>query len=282
MRQGLLRGYQRTRDILNVVRGSVSTMGTARRFYSGRPEFDCNYEDFSMDTPLNRMILAAARRISGSPALHEVERRRAKRLCIRMGDIGPVGESDFRAVVSRDTIRYRDAIQLALHILQNEGRGLAHGTRLAWSFLVRTPDAVEIGIRNVLRKALAPNWDVRKERRTAIGSAVSFNPDLVFDNSFIGDVKYRLASKDWQRSDLYQSLAFMAAFGAQRALVIGFQTVHGPKPPNVSIEGYDVTYVAWRAEDDVLPQAAAGDLVEKVRFWLTSRQIETSIPISVA
>lgn len=40
----------------------------------------------------------------------------------------------------------------------------------------------------------------------------------------VGDVKYKLAGTEWNRADLYQSVAFAAAHRARHAAVVTFQT----------------------------------------------------------
>ena len=104
----------------------------------------------------------------------------------------------------------------------------AKGADLAWTFLIRTPEMVEAGIRVILAESLVP-IRVTKEARQAIGSSLTFNPDLVFDHgAAVGDVKYRLAGADWSRPDLYQAIAFAEAFGTDDAIVVNFghSTVH--------------------------------------------------------
>jgi hypothetical protein len=43
----------------------------------------------------------------------------------------------------------------------------------------------------------------------------------------IGDVKYKILTEDWSRTDLYQSIAFATAFNSPVGCVIGFaETTH--------------------------------------------------------
>lgn len=105
------------------------------------------------------------------------------------------------------------AIALGRNLLRWTGRSLAEGGAAAWTFLIRTPEMVEAGVRSVLAERLGPGT-VRKEGRQLVGSTLTFNPDLVFGGPAVavGDVKYKLAGGDWDRSDLYQVVAFATAF----------------------------------------------------------------------
>ena len=52
---------------------------------------------------------------------------------------------------------------------------------------------VEEGVRNVMKEKLSGRWGVEKRGVQIVGSAMTLNPDLVFNGGLaIGDVKYKL------------------------------------------------------------------------------------------
>ena len=113
---------------------------------------------------------------------------------------------------------------------------------------------------------MAPKHTVRKQGMRLSPSALTINPDLIFDGGqAVGDVKYKLGGADWQRSDLYQATAFSTAFGCSQSIVVGFRGTG--MPPNVLVGPVSVRYLAW---DHVAlaPERAALDIVEKVRSAL--------------
>src|SRR5206468_2200533 len=105
---------------------------------------------------------------------------------------GELRTSDLRVAVDRRTAHYRDALALARHILRGERRTLEHGTQDAWTFLIRTPDLVESGLRQVLSEKLARRH-VKAGTISLPGTTMTANPDLLFDAGLaVADVKYKL------------------------------------------------------------------------------------------
>ena len=98
------------------------------------------------------------------------------------------------------------------------------------------------------------------------GLSKGMNPDLVFgDVTAVGDVKYKLfASGEWPRSDLNQIVAFAAAARTKQGIVIGFQTPDTRSLPTLRVGDTQVSYIGWRADEDVTPSNAADELAEQL------------------
>ena len=156
-----------------------------------------------------------------------------------MDEVGELRPGDRSASVDRRTRHYADALSLAKHVLEGQGRLFEHGSAPTWTFLIPTPRMVEDGLRNMLVKRLAPEWDVRKRGLQLEGSTLTFNPDLVFGHGLaVGDVKYKLLGADWNRSDLYQVVTFATAYRSRHAVVLGFQ--RSDRQPSQAIQVGDV------------------------------------------
>jgi hypothetical protein len=56
IRRDLSRDYHPSADALQTVRGRVDSIKTARSYYAGRVELHCEFDDFTVDTPLNRVL----------------------------------------------------------------------------------------------------------------------------------------------------------------------------------------------------------------------------------
>ena len=268
LRKGMVRDYQLVRDDLAVVRGRLAPRETATNFYRGRLRLDCEYEEFSFDTPLNRVILGAARVVSGSRDVGAGLRRRALALSIHMDEgVGDWVNSDLSVLLDRRTSHYRDALPLAKHVLRHAGRTLSHGPEMGWSFLFPTPGLVEEAIRRILARALAP-WPVAKRARQLEGSSLTLNPDLVFGSTeAIGDVKYKLSGAAWNRADLYEVVAFATAFRTTEACVVSFADPEATRLPQLMVGDVRVSSLIWPAIEELTPKDAESAFIASAREW---------------
>lgn len=268
MRRDLIRDYRPHRETLPHVRGRVDVYRTTMSLIQGRVAIDCEFDELDIDNALNRVLLAAVRTVTRAPIAHEDTRNRANRLIGRFEDVSSVRPLDLGVTVTPRTWYYADALTLARLLLSGTGFDLATGLTPATSFLIRTPEAVELGLRRVLSTGLAGHHLVEKQGQQLSGSTRTLNPDLLFDRGFAtGDVKYKIQSKDWDTADLYQAVAFTTGFRARHALVITFSDGHPPSEP-LRFGDVDVTNLCWRAAPDLPAALAARELVAAVGRWL--------------
>jgi hypothetical protein len=270
IRRDLVRDYLPLRDTLEAARGTIDALATAEGYYRGSLTFTCDYENFGSDTPLNRVLRAAALAVGASTELSSEVRRRALRIAIRMEDVGRLRPGDLRVTLDRRTAHCRDALSLARNVLANLRRTLAHGEEDVWTFLIRTPELVEAGIRNELKRRFDGSIDIRKEMIPLGGGTMSVAPDLIFGSiDAIGDAKYKLSGGRWLRSDLYEVVAFATAANTNRACVVGFRRVTDPYPPFVSFGDTHVRYFSWLCDGHLAPSVAADLLAEEIADWLS-------------
>ena len=275
LRKDLLRGYEAETDWLRVVRGRADTVATSRSLASGRLEALCTFEDFTIDTPWNRVLLEATRRVSQSALLPWSERKRALGVRQRLEGVGALQPQDLRVPLERRAHYYRSAVRLAIHIIQGHARTIEHGSHEAWTFLIRTPPMVEDGLRNVLRDHLGGRWGTAKSSKQLRGSTMTVNPDIVVDGGLaIADVKYKLAQSEWRRADLYQAIAFAVAFESRDAALIGFDGSSKVWKPDVQIGDIRVRDLSWNADPDMDPKDSGHLIASQMGRWLTD--IETS------
>lgn len=264
LRRGLLADYQDRTGELPAVRGTIRPLETAALFYRGRVAFVCDYDEFTTDAPLNRVLAAAAATVARTPFLSPDVRRRARRSLSRMDDIGPLRPDDLRTSLDRRTAHYGEAFPLALHVLRATGRDVAIGVEPGRVFLVRTPTLVEHAVRAVLREGMADLVAVGSERRSLPGSSRGLHPDLVFGEQAVGDVKYKLVSGEWQRPDLYEVVAFAAGYRVEAAALVGFAASRAASA-DVRFGDIAVRTLLW--DVDLSPAAAAAALVDEARTW---------------
>lgn len=265
----LLRDYQATHGPLSSVRGQLDSMATAGTFYSGSLDMVCTYDDFTVDNPLNRVLLAGLRALERLARLQTDLRRISRRLSSHFFEVGEVQTSDLRVITDRHSSHYGDALTLAKLIIEGTTFDLSTGIGEAWTFLIRTPEAIESGVRAVLAEGLSPQFTVRKYGTTLRPGTMQVQPDLRFDPiGHVGDVKYKKFGSDWPRGDLYQSVAFAAGCGAQRSCVISMGVGNSAKLPNVKFGDIEVTSILWDAREETEPSEAARQLIADCHAWL--------------
>jgi 5-methylcytosine-specific restriction endonuclease McrBC regulatory subunit McrC len=189
-----------------------------------------------------------------------------------MSDVGELEHRDLRLQISRKTLHYEAALQLARTVIESQNRNLAHGGALAWTFLIRTPEMVEAGIRRVIADNLQGAWVIDHQGRRLGGSTMTVNPDLVFDSgAAIADVKYKRARHEWRRPDLYQAVAFAEAYETSIAALIEFSPTLEHLDP-VQVGGIRVDHLVWVSDPSVPPEHAARLLCIDVRAWLDAEK----------
>lgn len=270
VRGELAKGYREATDELELSRGRILALETGRAFYEGRPVIACEFEEFSADIALNRLLKAGCDMVASSAVLERDLRRKARAALARMTEVGALKFSDFRAEVDRLTHRYEEAVAFAKVLLRGGGTKISHGGTRGWCFLIRTPELVEAGIREILKRHLGARWQVAKKPKAISGAGMTLNPDLVFGQGLaVGDVKYKLLETQWGRADLYQAVAFAAGFESQNVIVVGFRDEGGiPLPPAVRFGPIEVQALAWDAMEGSDPEQSGEYLSNKVRDFL--------------
>jgi 5-methylcytosine-specific restriction enzyme subunit McrC len=268
LRLGLVRDYQQEADELSTARGRIEPLQTARLYYAGRLAMACEYEEFGFDTELNRILRAAGGLVTEISSINPEVRRRSRRVVARLEEASELRYSDLRASVDRRTLHYANAWLLARSLLTSFGRSPTLGSELAWTFLIRTPEMIEAGIRSVLQEHLGPKR-VWKKGMHLPGSTLTVNPDLIFGQpAAIGDVKYKLSSGEWVRPDLYQVVAFASAFRMTSACLLRFRGPLVERLVPVQFGDINVSEVTWMADPLIRAADAATMLAAEVRSWL--------------
>jgi 5-methylcytosine-specific restriction enzyme subunit McrC len=269
LRYGLVADYGEQREDLPYLRGTVHPEKTASAYYQGRVAFSCRFDDFGLDSPINRVLRAATSTVASAPFLEPELRRRARRALSRFSDVSELRPGDIRYLPERRSAHYATGLQLARHVLAATGRTIAVGSSPAWTFLIRTPELIEQAIRGILGRGLHDIIGVKKSGRQLKSSKLTLNPDLVFGSLAIGDVKYSLLSSDWSRAHLYQAVAFATGYCVRRAGVFGF-TISGASPPELQVGGVHVRAFTWLATAEVAPETAETKLISETHKWIVT------------
>jgi 5-methylcytosine-specific restriction endonuclease McrBC regulatory subunit McrC len=279
LRDGLVRDYKPTRAPLQTVRGRVHMASTFLNIARGNLAIDSTFEEYSVDTPLNRVLKNALEFISRNPAISDVLRKRAKRNLHQFVNVRTLKSSDLKAVPQRNSKHYADALHFANQVVMKTGIELGIGESRAKSFLYKTPLLIEEGIRTIIKAGLAPVAVVKPKRvnlTSSTGKNVSANPDIGISEKplLVGDVKYKIQTKDWRRADLAQSVFFAVAYESPKSLIIDFENEESKPNGDLQVSQILVSALGWDASSDADPEDSAGKLIEEVRAWLGKSSIK--------
>jgi hypothetical protein len=98
----------------------------------------------------------------------------------------------------------------------------------------------------------------------------SVNPDLVFNNGVItGDVKYKVASPMWVRSDVAQAALFASSFQASAALITTFSNTSRIADLEMQLGDLLVKRIIWCADADLDPVEVETDFIDRVRQFVS-------------
>lgn len=269
VRSGLRQGYVSITSEIEELRGSLHPVETSIRNLQGIASAVCSYDELSFDMPLNRILFEACQIITKLSCVGVDLRQRARRLAFRIGGVGKLQNSDLRSQTDRLTRHYYKSIQLAKLLINGCGVTVSNGSISGTSFLLRTPDIIEDGLRNIIDKGLSET-QVKKKKLMIGAEGLSVNPDIVFgQNRAVADVKYKLFKNDWNRPDLNQIITFAAAFKTSKAAVIGFSSDSSEKKPSeVKIGDIWASSFTWDASDQSSPANSSKKLVDDIFKWL--------------
>ncbi len=228
--RGLRREYQVEHELLAGVRGRIDIATLARRpFATGR--IPCVFDDYTADTGLNRLLLAAVQRCARIPLVRGPDRTLLRRCESALDGVGT--DPDSLAwydtwTPSRLDRHFEDPARLAALLLRNLTIDERVGNIAARSFFVDMNRLVESFIEEELRAALRGRCEVvgQANRRLDTAGRVAMRPDLCFRHDgrdvLVADVKYKVVSStvDAATADLYQANAYASAMGLPDAVLI--------------------------------------------------------------
>lgn len=186
------------------------------------------YDDFKADIPENRIIRAALERILSVTGLALVGGEQAMLLLDAFQGINTPTHSDFNHSSRID--RYQRILVLAHLILGNAGIEPERGEGESRSLLFDMNAVFEAFVCRVITRKFegsgitVDQQGVERPRYLAEGQRLKVRPDFSLWNSakclLVGDVKYKLLNDALRRADLYQSVAYSLATGADQALLL--------------------------------------------------------------
>jgi 5-methylcytosine-specific restriction enzyme subunit McrC len=232
--RGVQQGYRTVDESALTLRGRLRVGDQIRRRFGPAPPAEITYDDFSVDIEMNRLLRAAADRLSRLRLRSLRSRASLRAIEARLDGVTLVtyDPRNLPAVAfNRLNERYRDAVTLARFILLSTSFDLGHGLVPASSFLVDMNRVFEDFVVVALREALGQidgefvQGSARHPLYLDEERTIKLQPDLSLWQAgrcaWIGDAKYkRVAPNDYPNADLYQVTAYAIATGLDRATLI--------------------------------------------------------------
>lgn len=223
--RGLHSEYQRVQETESHLRGRLDVQRQLRQPRTSLA-LECEYDELTTDTVVNRAILQATTiilRLAQSTSLRRSLQRHRHLLRRRVSDATVTPAELARVELTRLNDHYADVLRLTELIIRHKHiRELQTGRRESFSLLVDMNRIFERVVERAMRSAVRtqPGWtvDAQHSSTNLIDSdkhTVTIRPDiLVRDDTgqvrCIGDAKWKLGSPN--NSDFYQLASYQLAF----------------------------------------------------------------------
>lgn len=223
--QGLVQGYRTVEESLPVVRGRIREAEQIRHRFALPLPIEVRYDDFTPDTPENRLLRAAVLRLKRICGLPPALRRRLAHLDLRLADVTPpvrgVPLEPWRP--TRLNQRYQPALRLAEVVLRSSSfEPGADGLEID-GFVVDMAKVFEDFVCTALGDRLRGSGGrVRTQDHwhLDVGRQILMKPDLVWYSAdareprAVVDAKYKAEKPGgFPDADLYQVFAYATVLG---------------------------------------------------------------------
>jgi 5-methylcytosine-specific restriction enzyme subunit McrC len=221
--RGMHQAYETFDDALPMVRGRLDIPAQIGRRGGLVLPAQVIFDEYTVDTAENQLLLSAALRLLALPSLGTANRTAILKLTQRLEGVTPVapGRSLPQVHFQRLNDRYKGAVGLSRLILGNASLEHRQGEYAASGFLFDTWRIFEDFVSEALRNSLAGRGErVEMQSRYFLdkGSEVEIRPDiLVHSKGSIRaavDAKYKSEKNGrFPHADVYQMLAYCVKFG---------------------------------------------------------------------
>lgn len=227
---GLLHGYRAEESALLTVRGRIRIDRQIRRRFGVHLPIEVGYDEFTDDILPNRIVKAAAHRLSALRLRSQTARRWVTWVVGKLSEVSPVAyppKEVPQVRFDRLNEHYRGVVTLARLVLRHGAFEASSGEVRATGFLMDMNEVFQQFVTVALRETLGVTEHVFQER--SIDSlddegGVPLRPDLTWWEggrcTFVGDAKYKRIDGGVPNADLYQLLAYATALGLPGGLLI--------------------------------------------------------------
>lgn len=254
VRRGITRSYVQVSEQLSTLRGRLDLPAQQRSGGLNLP-VACTYDDYQIDTRLNRRARTATLRLMGMPSVAPATGLQLRHLLATLDGAGPLQRVDLAMPTqfTRLDEHYRAVDGLATLILQNSSLDVRSGMNAASAFTIDMNVVFERFVTERLRRRLHGRLVVDAQRRTHLDhdKIVPIRPDLVLSlphgaDVMVADTKYKIAASGVGReTDYYQLLAYTAALGLPVGLLIYATDDQDPMPREIVVGAARSQLYTW-------------------------------------
>ncbi|MFC7847158.1 McrC family protein [Arthrobacter sp. NPDC057388] len=220
--RGMHQAYETFDDALPIVRGRLDIPAQIGRRAGLALPAQVIFDEYTVDTVENRLLLSASLRLLHLPTLGQAHRAAIMKLTQRFEGVRPIapGRPVPQVHFQRLNERYKGAVALSELILRNTSLEHRQGENAASGFLFDTWRIFEDFVSKALRASLARHGESVEMQSSSFldqGREVVIRPDiLVHSNGFIRaavDAKYKSEKNGrFPHADVYQMLAYCLRF----------------------------------------------------------------------
>ncbi len=230
VRRGLPLRYQTLEEDLPVLKGKLDIRRQLLRHYTRANRLACSYDELSMDTPLNRVLSTAVRRLSRQTR-NAANSRKLAELSARFEQVGesvdPLREP---VVLDRTNVSFHRLHALARLFLAGNWQSTIIGRSEGFALLFAMNDLFELYVGRSLQIVLGPQ-SVRLQRRDRYAleacnrGIFRLQPDIVVNENIVIDTKWKRLLPEESKlgvreSDVYQMLAYARAYRAKHLVLL--------------------------------------------------------------
>ena len=230
VRRGLPHRYRLKEEDLPLLRGKLDVRRHLSRHVVRADRLACRFDELSVDTPFNRVLKAAVRRLA--PVTRSAaNQRKLGELAARFEFVGdssdPLRE---RVFLDRTNSAFHRLHGLARLFLAGDWQSTTSGGEQGFALLFPMNELFEEFVGRSMKAALVPRH-VRLQHagEHALdgprGALFGLNPDIVVDGDIVIDTKWKKLEPDEPKggvnqSDVYQMLAYARAYKARRLVLL--------------------------------------------------------------
>lgn len=226
---GPVREYVATAEDVHALRGVPDLLHVQTRRFGLLPPVQCRFEEYSVDTEVNRMLLAAAlilARWKRTDAARRLEGSAARLAGVR--EVRYAAERVPEPLIDRRHAHVVPALRMAQLVLRRASFEFRDGRVRAMSFLVDMNRVYEEFVIHCLRQVLGLSAAELVAHPRGLSLDVQHQYQLLPDclwrsrtgrRLLVLDVKYKQADVA-PREDVYQMAAYAAALGLDRGVLV--------------------------------------------------------------
>ena len=228
LRSGLPRRYLAREEDLPLLRGRLDVIRQTTHLAVRPDRLACRFDELSENTPLNRVLKAAVKRLADR-ARTAANVRSLAELAARFESVGDSrAPLDEQVRLDRTNAAFHGLYCLARLLLRGDWQSTASGGQPGFALLFPMNELFEKFVGRSLKRALAPRRvSLQDSSYYALEEKLfALYPDAVIDNgAVVLDTKWKRLKPDKEnlgveQADVYQMLAYGQAYEAKRLILL--------------------------------------------------------------